>query len=133
MATTRTWRRVAGRTVRGRTTLVAAAATGLVLVLTSVVLVVAQQRTLTTTTDRALDLRLDDVAGIVARDDGADATALGRPDDTESLVQVVGRTGAVVAAGPNAVGLPRWSTRRRWTVGSPPCVASRSTRTSASG
>ncbi len=90
--------------VRVRTTLGAGLVVGVTLALGGFVLVALLQRSLTADIQTAAELRADDVVAVL--DAGQAPGPLAVDNAEESLVQVLDRSGTVVAASPNAVGFP---------------------------
>jgi signal transduction histidine kinase len=100
-------RRVRARlgTVRVRTTVAAVAVAGLAMALGALVLVAVLRDTLTREVRAAARLRGQDVGAVLASDP-AGSHPLAVDDADELLIQVLDENGRVVAASPNAAGLP---------------------------
>ena len=92
------------RTVRGKLAALAALLVAVVLTTSAVGLIIAQERVLLHGIDEALRQRADNIAGTIAGGQfGSRLPAEGDPED--SFLQVLGPTGRVIAASPNAAGL----------------------------
>ena len=92
-------------TLRARVTLLSTVAVAAVLVLTGIAIVEVQRRQLVSHLDAALGRRADDLANSFANSQASDAPRdLGGDDD--SLVQIVGPNGMVIAASHNILGDP---------------------------
>ena len=92
-------------TLRARVTLLSTVAVAAVLVLTGIAIVEVQRRQLVSHLDAALGRRADDLANSFANSHASDAPRdLGGDDD--SLVQIVGPNGMVIAASHNILGDP---------------------------
>ncbi len=91
--------------VRLRATLLTTVLVGAVLIAAAVALVTLQRRTLTDNLETTVDLRAQDIAGLLAQ--GAPLTsAASSADDDVDFVQVVSTDGVVVSSSPNVAGLP---------------------------
>ncbi len=97
------WRAALG-SIRFRITAVATVVAAAVLVFTGLVAVLAQRRALTDNLDDRLRQRAGDVTALVEDGTVPEQVALGTVDDT--VVQLVGPDGQVVAASANATGAP---------------------------
>jgi signal transduction histidine kinase len=99
------WSRAWPGTVRVRTTVAAVVVVGLAMAVGALVLVAVLRDTLTREVRAAARLRGQDVAAVLASDPSGRGP-LGVGDGEELLIQVLDDGGRVVAASPNAGGLP---------------------------